>query len=314
MTTDIGKALSTLRKHSTDVQQRLNAVQEHVTEYGGGEVVRDGVSLLQLKSAALLRYCANLSRYGALRLAGTAPPDALRSALCADWATLERIRPLEKRLKPQLEALVAAAKADEVHRPNAAAMIGASDSESDAGSDEEDKNAAYVPPRFAETVYDGGQDDAESRRREEARRERMRRGAGARAMMAELRGLPEEIREPRVRDMTENREQTQFEEDNFVRLARTKKQRKQAERAAKIVAGEIEDMDEGLLGLERLADGVHRKSKSGGEKTRDLDEEMEQKVRALDQLDDDGAGRARAKSRRSADSSGCGKSKRRKRS
>lgn len=312
MTTEIGKALSTLRKHSTDVQQRLTAVQEHVTEYGGGEIARDGVSLLQLKSAALLRYCGNLARFGALRLAGCAPPDSLRTVLCSDWATLERIRPLEKRLRPQLDALIAAAKADEVHRPNAAAMIGASDSESDDAGLDDDKNAAYVPPKFAETVYDGGKDDAESRRREEARRERMRRGAGARAMIAELRGLPEEIREPKIRDITENQEQIRFEEENFVRLARTKKQRKQMERMAKMATGEIEDMNEGLLGLEKLADGVHRKTKSGSAKNRDLDQEMEHKVRALDQVDDDdrdGSG----KNRRKLDSSGRGKAKRRKR-
>lgn len=314
MATEIEDALAALRKNSADVQQRLNAVQEHVNEYGGGEIEHDGVSLLQLKSVALLRYCGNLSRYGALRLGGTAPPETLRAALCADWATLERIRPLEKRLRPQLDALVAAAREEEVHRPNPAAMLGASDSESEGDDAEMDNTDAYVPPKFAETVYDGGQDDAKIRRRDEARRERMRRGAGARAMMAELRGLPDEIREPKLRDVSgENRERTRFEEENFVRLAQTKKQRKDAERAAKVATGEIEDMEGGLMCLEKWADGVLKKSKSksDGEKTHDIDDEMEEKVRALDQVESGGSSGGRG--RRTRDGGGRGNAKRRKR-
>eukprot|EP00171_Calliarthron_tuberculosum_P005811 IDg5811t1 len=94
------------------------------------KAVRKGTN--EMKTATLLRYTANLARFAAGRVSGRAPSSALRNALVADWVALEKARPLERRLRTQLDTLAAGAREDApAHRPNAAAMVGASDSESD---------------------------------------------------------------------------------------------------------------------------------------------------------------------------------------
>lgn len=291
---EVAAALKAVRKGTNEVTERMRLLDELVADYGRGPIGRNGVSLLQLKTATLLRYTSNLARFAAGRVQGSAPPAALRESLATDWATLEKARPLERRLRAQLDALAAGAREEApTHRPNAAAMVGASDSEnsdSDGRGDNRTGEAeAYVPPRFAGAVQDGSA-GAEARRaaREERRRERMRRGAGARAMLAELSGRPAEFRDADsgVREDADMRAKAKFEEDNFVRLVKTRKERSAAERLHKAAKGEAVRGADDLSGLINFADRVVKKrpaeSKMNGAEE-DPDAEMEHKVRALDQ-------------------------------
>lgn len=265
---ELGSTFQKVRKQLRDLNQRLDRLKG---ELSTDTTQEDGISLLQLKAVTLLGYNGDLARYSMNRVQGKGPSSELRESLCRKWAVLDVSRPLERKLKPQIVELLDAARqrpasdgkseAALEHRPNPAAMVNASDSDSDSDADSDagagDKGT-YVPPRFAET--DVGDADSGSKAKAEARRARMRRGQGARAMLAELRGLPDEEvvggSLMHARASAEERARSAYEEDNFLRLARRKRERV---RSSKHRDGE-EQID-GLDGLSKFADGVLEKKK-----------------------------------------------------
>lgn len=272
----------------------------------------EGISLLQAKSATLMRYNRNLIRFAQARVKGqTIEPVAEK--LVQDWVALEKMRPLERKLRHQIDKLLktasrkGAAEIDEAdrHRPDPNALVFDSDAEGSAGEEDE---GIYRPPRIAEVVYDGGDKKAARERKERGRAQaRAVRSEGVREMLAEIKGLPEEIRDDEMggtkksaavqRLMREDEKKRKFEEENFTRLnvtRRDKKRRRDIERAMEGPA--LAGADE-FAGLMAVADRVMTRKGTGsgskaGQGRNDMDEEQ-YKLQKLDEITDamEGGGR-----------------------
>lgn len=287
---EVSAALKRVRTGGEEVSQRLAGLDGSLTHYRG-PLADAGVSLLQAKSATLLRYTRNLACFAEARTRGKAPSNELREELVSDWAALEKMRPLERRLRPQLDALrTAAAQAAPAHRPNPAAMLAASDDDSEDEEDAADATGAYVPPRIGAALPDAVGVDARREERAAAKRERMRRGAGARAMLAEVSGAPEEIGTEDVTSTAkEDARRTKFEERNFVRVALNRRERKMRERQERAAAGEAVRGADEISGLIGFADRVVKKKGARQQRAGvdDDEEDREAKMRALDRVSGD---------------------------
>ena len=81
----------------------------------GGLATAQGLSYLEAKNLLLLHYCLHLSFYLLLKAEGRSVSDhPVIARLVEIRAFLDRIRPLDKRLKYQVDKLLAAAQAVQV--------------------------------------------------------------------------------------------------------------------------------------------------------------------------------------------------------
>lgn len=269
----------------------------HDFENGGGgtqDLSKNGVSLLQAKCATLLKYNLNLMRLALARIRGE-NIDVLAKTLVRDSVALSKIRPLEKKLHHHVEHLLSTtAKIDsgsttvdvaalQNHlRPNPSAVVIHEDDdeqrdskrESEDGPDGLGKSGGiYKPPRLAEVVY--GNDHLKRSERDQERKERRSaralRTEGVRELLAEVRGLPEEVvmngaeteafvanGETR-RLLRDERKRAEYEEDNFTRLAVSKRDKMKRKSLAKAAHSAHLGGDE-VKNLTSIADRVLEKS------------------------------------------------------
>ncbi|XP_049653551.1 LOW QUALITY PROTEIN: neuroguidin [Accipiter gentilis] len=226
-----------------------------VTEHGLGLLGRvrggrlrteKGVSLLEVRAQALLQYLQDLAlllgtkaRGGAL---GGLPalPRLLETRL-----VLEKLRPIEHRLKYQLEKLLQAAMTggrgdnDPLRfRPDPANMAAQEEEEEEEGQGGAKApglggGRRYVPPRLVPVQYDAVGQEREQRAREAARRRALS-SSVIRELREELSEAPQELGgaggafpPPRA-----SRLRTQYEEAMLVRLSETKRERAKRRQAA----------------------------------------------------------------------------------
>ncbi|KAM7080980.1 neuroguidin isoform 3-T5 [Ciconia maguari] len=232
-----------------------------VTEHGLGLLRRvrggrlrteKGVSLLEVRAQALLQYLQDLG----LLLATKARGGALGGLpalprLLETRVVLEKVRPVEHRLKYQLEKLLRAAmtggRGDNdplCFRPDPTNMVTQDDEE----EEEEGRGGVkapglgggrrYVPPRLVPVQYDAVGQEREQRAREAARRRALS-SSVIRELREELSEAPQELGgsggggvfpPPRTAHL-----RTRYEESMLVRLSESRRERAQRRRAA--VAG-----------------------------------------------------------------------------
>jgi len=211
-----------------------------------------GISFLDMKNSLLLQYLIDLTQVMSMKLAGESiAGDACVDRLIEGRTVLERIRPIDQRLRYQIDKLVRIATTGQLGESDplrfkpqpgnlASRLAAGSGSESDgdepaAAGRKSKEGSVYVPPRITAVHYDG--DDTT-----EARRERQlaaaRRRALSSSVMQELGkqylDTPEEVHDMsdtyRQRSTREEVERTKYEEDFMVRLPETKQdQRRRAE-------------------------------------------------------------------------------------
>ncbi|WFD30496.1 sterol O-acyltransferase [Malassezia sp. CBS 17886] len=249
----------------------------------------DGLSLLTVKIDALLAYVHHLALVGAHRLSGKSLADETGcqyvQALVKLRLLLEKMRPIETRLKYQIEKLVRAAAFAEHDAPAAGAAAGADDDELDAlafrpnpeglaapaaaragdqddGEPEEDAVGTYRPPKIAPVMYDP--DARPSRSAQNKERQPSRNAALLADLSAGMSSNPYETSSggvgagaaigsagsSRARAL---RRMQEFEEDNYKRLSMNKRDAKRRRR-------DEQDVALGGLGLSsegnRLGGGV----------------------------------------------------------
>ncbi|XP_075346669.1 neuroguidin [Mycteria americana] len=232
-----------------------------VTEHGLGLLRRvrggrlrteKGVSLLEVRAQALLQYLQDLG----LLLATKARGGALGGLpalprLLETRVVLEKVRPVEHRLKYQLEKLLRAAmtggRGDNdplCFRPDPTNMV------TQVRDEEEEEGRGgvkapglgggrrYVPPRLVPVQYDAMGQEREQRAREAARRRALS-SSVIRELREELSEAPQELGgsggggafpPPRTAHL-----RTRYEESMLVRLSESRRERAQRRRAA--VAG-----------------------------------------------------------------------------
>ena len=257
-TADARSVMAQFRQQTADVRAQLAAAREELG--AGARPTAAGVSYLELKLQLLLSYCSHLAFYLVLKAEGAAVAGhPVIEKLVETRTYMEKLRPLDAKLKYQMDKLLKtaasgtgagedAAAADALKfRPNPGALqlpdFGASgggggDDDDDgggtaarAGGDGEDdpdaKPGVYRPPKINAMHFE---DRAEAKKRRE--REKTARKASKSDIVMALREefddapMEESHHVRNLADDDEIKHRTRYEEDNFLRLNVTKADKK----------------------------------------------------------------------------------------
>lgn len=246
-----------------------------------------GLSFLQLKNLLMLDYMTNLT-YLMLRksFGKSIENDASIERLVENRTVLEKMRPIEKKLKYQIDKYIKVADSgtipenDPMHfKPNLDALNRDSDENSD-DNDDDDEDAGgvggkkYVAPKHVPAYFN---QDENPETLEKEREEKVKKRILSRGLIDDLKrqhlDTPEEIFDAETakqsRQVAYERERTRFEEDNFMRLPETKKEKKAARsRQLGLTMGRLgdeitHDFGKSTFGEDDGAGGRKRKRKSG---------------------------------------------------
>ncbi|XP_029934713.1 neuroguidin [Myripristis murdjan] len=261
---DLPKAVQLL----TSLTEQVAAVTGHVRELlqkvqDGAFNTSKGLSFLDLRYHLLLFYLQDLTHLISIKTeGGQIKESAALNRVVTIRTVLEKMRPLDHKLKYQIDKLVRTAVTGSLAendplqlRPNPDNLVSKL-SESEGSEDEagtkavSEKKAApssgrkYVPPRIAPMHYDGDMTEAD-RKKEQA--ERQRRLALRSSLIQELRqqysDAPDEIRERRdfqtERESREELHRKNYEESMMVRLNMPKSQKSAKKRGMMGMSGQL---------------------------------------------------------------------------
>ncbi|XP_056110087.1 neuroguidin [Rhinichthys klamathensis goyatoka] len=207
-----------------------------------------GLSFLDVRYHLLLFYLQDITHLISLKSEGESLKDnSAIHRLVTIRTVLEKMRPLDQKLKYQIDKLVRTAvtgslsENDPLHlRPNPQNLVSKlSESENSGDEGEEGKTKRgkepssgrrYVPPRIAPMHYDGDTTEAD---RQKERIDKQKKAALRSSVIQELRqqysDAPEEIRDRRdfqtERESREEQNRKNYEESMMVRLSMTREQR-----------------------------------------------------------------------------------------
>ncbi|KAJ3183711.1 hypothetical protein HDU85_002140 [Gaertneriomyces sp. JEL0708] len=240
------------KEKASDLQSRLTPVLTDLES--GKRQTFNGVSLLEVKLHTMLSYLTNLTFFMLLKLHGLkveGHPCVMQ--LVEDRIVLEKIKPLEQKLKYQIDKLVKAAAmqedeeftavrartADEAaiadplkFKPNPAALL-SHKGEDDAQEDE--KSGVYRPPKLAPVHFED-EPRAKTGKLSQKEKEKVSRSRLLRDLRSQYDDRPEEMTAQgtgygaqEVGASKEDERWTEretFEEENFVRLNLTREDKK----------------------------------------------------------------------------------------
>lgn len=249
---DLPQAFRLLGEMNANVLQVNQLVDNMLVRVKNGEISTDkGLSFLEMKYHMLLSYLINLTYVVLRKCSGERiEGDPSIDRLIEIRTVLEKIRPIDHKLKYQIDKLVKTAVTGTTNsddpsnfkaNPDAlVAKIENSDEESDSDQDGEidglksstqsRKSNIYVPPKLAAVHYDGDETVAEKMRKAG---ERARRRAVSGAVLRELK---EEYLDAPVEDThglgekqaslgRENKRKIEYEENYMTRLPVTKQEK-----------------------------------------------------------------------------------------
>ncbi|XP_034562280.1 neuroguidin [Notolabrus celidotus] len=251
---DLPNAVSLLKSLTEQVALVTIHVRELLTKVKDGTFeTSKGLSFLDLRYHLLLFYLQDLTHLISLKTEGVKMKDneALNRVVTIR-TVLEKMRPLDHKLKYQIDKLVRTAVTGSLAendplqlRPNPENLMSKLSESEESDGEAEDKTASekkaapfgrkYVPPKIAAVHYDGDLTEADKKK---AQAERQRRAALRSSVIQELRqqysDAPEEIREKRdfqsAREGREELHRKHYEESMMVRLNMPKNQRNSKKR------------------------------------------------------------------------------------
>jgi len=206
---------------------------------------KDGLSFLELKNHVMLDYMANLTYVMLRKCSGKSiNGEKAIERICEDRTVLEKMKPTEKKLRYQIDKALKIAESGQMSsndplnfRPNLSALKNEGSDDDEADSDEESGDEAttsktnkvgkYVPPKNV-PAFDAGDKETLERNEEEQNKKR----SLSKSIMEDLRrqhsDMPDEEHSNvhdtmRAQQIAKMKERIQYEEDNFMRLPLTKK-------------------------------------------------------------------------------------------
>ncbi|XP_023253807.1 neuroguidin [Seriola lalandi dorsalis] len=288
---DLPKAVELLNNLTEQVASVTIHVRELLTKVKDGTFkTSQGLSFLDLRYHLLLFYLQDLTNLISIKSEGGSIKDSeALNRVVTIRTVLEKMRPLDHKLKYQIDKLVrtavtgSLAENDQLQlRPNPENLISKLD-ESEESEDEAEMKAAsekraahssgrkYVPPKIAPVHYDGDMTETDRRK---AQLECQRRAALRSSVIQELRqqysDAPEEIRDRRdFQNERESREETHrknYEESMMVRLNMPKRQKNTRKRGMMAMSGQLSSITHfgditGLTGGDGGQDGEHTRPK-----------------------------------------------------
>lgn len=246
---DLPQAFRLLGEMNANVLQVNQLVDNMLVRVKNGEISTDkGLSFLEMKYHMLLSYLINLTYVVLRKCSGERiEDDPSIDRLIEIRTVLEKIRPIDHKLKYQIDKLVKTAVTGTINsddpsnfKANPDALVAKLDNE-DSDSDQEEemesfkatqarKSNVYVPPKLAAVHYDGDETMAEKIRKAG---ERARRRAVSNTVLRELK---EEYLDAPVEDSQglgekqailgrENKRKIEYEENYMTRLPVTKQEK-----------------------------------------------------------------------------------------
>lgn len=258
---DLPKAVQLLN----NLTEQVAAVTGHVHDLlnkvkDGAFRTSKGLSFLDLRYHMLLFYLQDLTHLISIKTEGGRIKDSeALDRVVTVRTVLEKMRPLDHKLKYQIDKLVRTAVTGSLAendplqlRPNPENLLSKL-SESESEDDAENKTASdkkaahtrkYVPPKIAPMHYDGDMTEADKKK---AQAERLRRAALRSSVIQELRrqysDAPEEIRDRQdfqsERETHEELHRKNYEESMMVRLNMPKSQRNARKKRMMGMSGQL---------------------------------------------------------------------------
>ena len=228
-----------------------NSVESLIEKIGSGPDMSDGISFLDLKNDLMINYNLNLL-FLLMKKTRDGKIETERAAverLCYLRTVLEKVRPIEHKLKYQIDKCVNIAETGQISRDDPARFKANPDSlaskfavdddeeEEEDGSQSEDNTTEssktakkYVAPKNVPAYFDGDKSKEEMESEVQVKKKK---AALSHSMMRELRSqlydAPEEISHQadvkKQKYIAQEREKEMYEEENFIRLPVTKAER-----------------------------------------------------------------------------------------
>jgi len=288
------KHLLEVAKTGEDLLSSLDLLNKKVSS---GSDPNDGISFLSFKNELLLEYNMNLAYLMLKKTKGKSiEGDKAVDRLCYLRTVLEKIRPIEHKLKYQIDKFVSIAETgpgdnksqDPLRlKANPSLLTGNEDEDGEDSEEEDDEastgkdnksDAKYVAPRNVPQHFEGDKSREEVEAESEKRRKK---SALSASMMRELKSqlwdTPEEISHQadtrKQKYIQEQKEKERYEEDNFMRLPITK-----AERLASKQFSTSANIGDGLtnFGFNNF-DGKEARSSNSGKKRKHSDKKGKSK-------------------------------------
>ncbi|KAH8415136.1 hypothetical protein KR215_005157, partial [Drosophila sulfurigaster] len=298
---DIPQAIQLLGEMNSNVKQVTDLVEGMLQRVKRGELSTEyGLSFLEVKYHMLLDYLINLTYVVLRKCSGeTIEGDPSIERLIEIRTVLEKIRPIDYKLRYQIDKLVKTAttgvssSTDPIlYKPNPEDMLSAAGadneedddaeagSDSDADEDEDDeagaakkprkaatagKSGVYVPPRIKPVYYDGDERDAD---KEKKALDRAKKRAITSSMLQDLKeeylDAPTELSSgSRAQQLLSQaqKEKQEYEEDYLMRLPVTKAEKHRQRKLTTL--GTLGDEILGEISRESTlrGDGVSKKRK-----------------------------------------------------
>lgn len=238
---DLPQAVKLFREMNSNVQQVSQLVDNMLVRVKSGEISTDkGLSFLEMKYQMLLSYLINLTYIVLRKCSGERiESDPSIDRLIEIRTVLEKIRPIDSKLKYQIDKLVKTAvvgvtseddpQTYHANPDNLVSKINDSEESSDAsdgGKEKATKSNVYVPPKLAAVHFDEttSRRDSEKKNKEKSRKQMLNSSV--------MRELQEEYSEAPMEVTTGNhvkhsiskyeQEKTEYEENYLTRLPVTK--------------------------------------------------------------------------------------------
>lgn len=213
-----------------------------------------GISFLDVKNHLMLSYIMNLTHIMSRKVSGKSICGSADIERLVEIRTvLEKMRPIDRKLKYQIDKLIRTAKTGVAGqndplslKPNPDNFVdnadeGDGNDEADMEADAAESKQLYKPAKLAPVYYDGDESVQQKKeRRLEMAKKRLANSEVVRDLHREYTDGPEEIRETpdlhRAKEDRLGRERREYEEKYFIRMSTTKKE-KMATRQLQTVSG-----------------------------------------------------------------------------
>ncbi|KAM6202552.1 neuroguidin [Rhynchocyon petersi] len=243
--------LKNLQEQVMAVTAQVQALTKKVQ--AGAYPTEKGLSLLEVKDQLLLMYLMDLSHLILDKASGgSLQGHAAVLRLVEIRTVLEKIRPLDQKLKYQIDKLVKTAMTGSLSendplrfKPHPSNMMSKLSSEDDEEDEDGQSEASgkksvkgtskkYVPPRLVPVHYDETEAEREKKRLERARKRALS-SSVIRELKEQYSDAPEEIRDARhphvTRQSQEDQHRINYEESMMVRLSVSKREKGRRKRA-----------------------------------------------------------------------------------
>ncbi|XP_001505953.1 neuroguidin isoform X2 [Ornithorhynchus anatinus] len=246
--------LKTLQEQVMAVTAQVQALTQKVR--AGAFPTKKGLSFMEVKDQLLLMYLMDLSHLILDKASGhSLQSHAAVLRLVEIRTVLEKMRPLDQKLKYQIDKLVKMAVTGSLdendplrfkpHPSNLISKLSSSEGEEE-GEEEGQANAAgkktqkrgssrkYIPPRLVPVQYDETEAEREKKLLERAKKRALS-SSVIRELKEQYSDAPEEIRDARhphaTRQSKEDQHRNAYEESMMVRLSVSKRERGRRKRA-----------------------------------------------------------------------------------